>query len=113
MGNSSLTAKALNDQYHDYRAQYIPVELLKMQKFHFQQAQIKLSNNQVAYAWGDLAYILCHIPNHHEALKQIQELAAQLNRQEEMLKFYDKALRVFPNDKIVLALYNKYLPSSP
>ena len=66
------------DKYHDYRDQYLSLDLLKMQQFHMQQAQLKLQKGQMAYAWGDLAYLLCHIPNHHNALQQMQELAFEL-----------------------------------
>lgn len=109
LSNNSLAAKTNNHKYHDYRAEYIAIDLLKMQTFHLQQAKIKLDNNQATHAWGDLAYLLCHIPNHYEALQQMQDLAIQLNKQEEMLKFYDKATSVFPNDAKAHALYGLYL----
>jgi len=100
------------DKYHDYRAQYLSVDLLKMQQFHLQQAQIKLKNGQMAYAWGDLAYLLCHIPNHHEVLQQMQDLALQLNKTDEMLKFFEQAVKIFPNDTTVHTMYSSFLSKS-
>ncbi len=106
--NSSF-ATIHDEKYHDYRAQYLSVDLLKMQQFHLQQAQTKLKQGQVAYAWGDLAYLLCHVPNHHEALQQMQSLALQLKKSEEMTKFFDKAIATFPNDATVHAMYSSFL----
>lgn len=109
LSSGSIAAKINDNKYHDYREKYIAVELLKMQQFHLQQAQIKLDNKLPAHAWGDLAYLLCHIPNHHAVLQQMQSLAVELNKQEEMLKFYDKATKAFPNDPKAHALYGLYL----
>jgi Tfp pilus assembly protein PilF len=108
--NCNTSFATLNDEkYHDYRAQYLSVDLLKMQQFHLQQAQIKLNKGQMAYAWGDLAYLLCHVPNHHEVLQQMQDLSLQLNKTDEMVKFFDKAIEVFPNDATVHAMYSAFL----
>lgn len=104
-----LAAKIPDNKYHDYRAQYIAMDLLKMQQFHLHQAKIKIANNQAIHAWGDLAYLLCHIPNHHDVLQQMQELAIPLNKHGEMLKFYEKAIKIFPTDGIIYALYALYL----
>lgn len=107
--NTSFATINKEDKYHDYRAQYLAIDLLKMQQFHLQQAQIKLKNGQMAYAWGDLAYLLCHVPNHHEALQQMQGLALQLNKTDEMIKFFDNAIEIFPNDANVHAIYSSFL----
>lgn len=97
------------DKYHDYRSQYLSVDLLKMQQFHLQQAQIKLRKGQIDYAWGDLAYLLCHVPNHHEVLQQMQDLALKLNKTDEMTKFFNQAIDIFPNDATVHAIYSSFL----
>lgn len=105
-------ATMYEDKYHDYRAQYLSIDLLKMQQFHLQQAQVKLKKGQMAYAWGDLAYLLCHVPNHHEALQQMQSFALQLNKTDEMIKFFDKAIEIFPNDAVVHSIYSSFLCKS-
>ncbi len=97
------------DKYHDYRSQYIEIDLLKMQEFHLQQAQIKLKKGQVEYAWGDFAYLLCYVPNHHEILQQMQHIAPQLNKTAEMIIFFEKAINIFPNDAIIHAIYSSFL----
>lgn len=97
------------DKYHDYRAQYLAIDLLKMQEFHLQQAQLKLKKGQAEYAWGDFAYLLCHVPNHHEVLQQMQALALQLNKTDEMIKFFDNAIEIFPNDAAVHAIFSAFL----
>lgn len=84
-------------------------ELMKMQDFHLQQAQEKLANKQLAQAWGDFAYLLCQIPNHHEALQQMLVLAPQLDKQEELATFFDRALKAYPQDEALHALYTKFV----
>jgi len=84
-------------------------ELAKMQDFHLHQAEDKLSKNQIAQAWGDFAYLLCHIHNHYIALQRMIELAPQLDKQAELALYFEKALREFPNDQDLLALYQKFL----
>jgi len=84
-------------------------ELMKMQDFHLQQAQEKLANKQLAQAWGDFAYLLCQIPNHHAALTQMLVLAPQLDKQEELATFFDKALKAYPQDEALHALYAEFV----
>jgi Tfp pilus assembly protein PilF len=111
LSNTSFATIHAN-KYHDYRAQYLTIDLLKMQQFHLQQAQSKLNKGQMDYAWGDFSYMLCHVPNHHEALQQMQDIAVQLNKADEMIKFFDKAIEIFPNDATVHAMYSSFLYKS-
>lgn len=91
--------------YHDYRATNQSNDLVQMQNYHLQQAEQKMSRNQPSYAWGDFAYLLCYVPNHHIALKQMLNLASELHKQTEMKKFFENALQAYPEDSIVYALY--------
>ncbi len=85
------------------------MELHQMESFHLQNAQAKLNKQQFSYAWGDLAYLLCQMPNHHAALKYMAQIAPQLNKNAELNKFFIQALKLFPEDEIVLALYGSFL----
>jgi Tfp pilus assembly protein PilF len=101
-----------NKPRYDFRTAPQSAELLNMQNFHLQQAQTKLDNDQAAYAWGDLAYLLCHIPNHHLALEKMSALAAQLNKHADMQRFFEIALTEFPDDAKVQELYAQFKASS-
>lgn len=88
------------------------IELQKMETFHLQNAQDKLSKQQFNYAWGDLAYLLCQIPNHHAALKYMVQIAPLVNKSSELSKFFANALKQYPNDEVVLALYGSFLSNN-
>lgn len=96
-------------KYHDYRASDQNAELQKMQEFHLQQAKTKLHSRQLTHAWGDLAYLLCHVPNHHLALQQMLTLTPQLHKENEMQDFLVTALDLFPEDPVIHVLYGAFL----
>ena len=102
---------SLNVLALDYRERSQSIELMRMQEFHLQQARDKLANKKLAQAWGDLAYLLCKIPNHIVALQDMMEIAPQLQKQQELGLFFDKALTQFPNDQELKELYAKFLLS--
>jgi predicted Zn-dependent protease len=91
-------------KFHDYRTQTQSSELQKMQEFHLQQAKLKINKQEYAYAWGDLAYLLCQVPNHHIALQYMFDIAPKINKQSELQSFIQKAAALFPDDQIVQAL---------
>lgn len=96
-------------KYHDYRSVKQSKELEKMQEFHLQQAKTKIQNNQTTHAWGDLAYLLCHVPNHHVAIAQMLNLSILLHKETEMQEYLEKALRIYPEDDVVHMLYGAFL----
>ncbi len=92
---------ATNNKIYDYRMLTKVPDIEQMQQFHLQQAQKKIQHHQLEHAWGDLVFILCHIPNHHTALQQIATIAPQLNRTAEMRQLFANALKAFPQDIFV------------
>ncbi len=101
----SANLLATPHSYHDYRALNQSNDFIQMQNYHLQQAEQKIARKQPAYAWGDFAYLLCFVPNHHIALKQMLALAPELHKQDEMKKFFENALKAYPEDSVVYALY--------
>lgn len=95
--------------YQDYRALQVNSEIAHLQNFHLRNAQDKISKQQFAYAWGDLAYLLCQVPNHHVALQHMLDLAPKLSKQEELKKYLETATKLFPEDAVLRALYNNFL----
>ena len=110
---STASVLAVNNQYRDYRSNQLSSDELKMQDFHLSNAKSKIQNQQPSYAWGDLSFILCHIPNHHEALKQMSELASQLHKEAELIAYYDRAIALYPQDEALSKLYDKFLNQKP
>lgn len=108
LSSISNIASAKNNMPIDYRTSQQSVDIIDMQNFHLKNAEDKLHKEQLAYAWGDLAYILCQIPNHHVALQHMLEIAPKLNKQAELQKFLANALKHFPKDDVVYALYGTY-----
>lgn len=98
--------------YHDFRDPQPNAEVVKMQDFHLQNAALKLQQQELSYAWGDLAYVLCNIPNHHVALEKMSELATQLHKEKEMKNFFTKAIDLYPEDDVLQQLYKKFLTKS-
>lgn len=96
-------------KYHDYRVTIQNPELEKMQDFHLQQALTKVHNNDLAHAWGDLSYLLCQVPNHHQALQQMLTIAPQLQKQDELHVFLRNAEKLFPDDPILHVLFSVFL----
>jgi hypothetical protein len=90
----------------DFRTLTKPIDVTRMQEYHLQNARLKIRNEQFAYAWGDLAYILCQIPNHHVALQQMFKLAPRLHKEDELRQYVLKAKQLYPDDKKVQAMYN-------
>lgn len=80
-----------------------------MQSFHLSQARTKLDNNKPEHAWGDLAYIVCQVPNHIEALTIMLEIAPELNKQEELGLYLAKAQKLFPKDQAIQLLNSKFV----
>lgn len=107
--SSTSFARIDHGKYHDYRASNQNAELQKMQEFHLQQAKTKLHSRQLTHAWGDLAYLLCHVPNHHLALQQMLTLTPQLHKENEMQDFLNTALDLFPEDPVIHVLYGAFL----
>lgn len=108
---SNIYASITREKYQDYRTQIQNIEIKKMQDFHLQQAKLKIANKQLSYAWGDLAFLLCHIPNHHVAIEHMIKIAPKLNKQTEALNFLRKALTLYPNDTTVQSMYNNFSAS--
>lgn len=82
------------------------------QDFHLHQAADKIKHQQLAYAWGDLAYVVCKQPNHYIALQQMLTLAPQINKNQEMSAYFEKAIQQFPTDAILHALYATFLSNT-
>lgn len=105
----SYSTIAKGNDLLDYRAPKQSPEIIKMQDFHLQNAQKNIENNEFAYAWGDYAYILCHVPNHHVAIQHMLKIAPQIKKENEMQKFFAKAMQLFPEDAELLVLYSSFL----
>lgn len=95
-------------KYHDYR-NTATNEIQKMQDFHLKQARAKINEQDLAHAWGDLAYLLCQVPNHHLALQQMLQIAPQLHKEEQMHEYLDKAIKLYPNDDVVHMFFGAFL----
>lgn len=107
----TLKVSANTQNYQDYRSPQISSETAHMQIFHLKNAQDKINKQQYAYAWGDLAYLLCQVPNHHTALNHMIDLAPRLAKQDELKKYFENALKIFPEDDVLQAMYTKFLES--
>lgn len=107
--SSISMARIDHGNYHDYRDSKQSVELQKMQDFHLQQAKTKAYSKQLEHAWGDLAFLLCQVPNHHEALQHMLTLTPQLHKEAEMRNFLITALQLFPEDPVLHFLYGGFL----
>ncbi|HSX19853.1 MAG TPA: hypothetical protein VLG38_01865 [Gammaproteobacteria bacterium] len=106
---NNAAAHVDHGKYHDFRASKQSIELQKMQDFHLQQAKDKLHKKEFTHAWGDLAYLLCHVPNHHLALQHMLTLTPQLHKEAEMREYLNKAVTLFPEDAVVHMLYGAFL----
>lgn len=102
-------ARISHGNYYDYRTAIQSPELQKMQEFHLRQALNKLHNKDLAHAWGDLAFLLCQVPNHHQALQHMLTLAPQLHKQDELHVFLTNAVDLFPEDPVLHVLYGAFL----
>lgn len=107
----SLHAFAHKNDISDYRASRQNIDITNMENFHLKHAQQKILQQQAAYAWGDFAYILCQIPNHHLVLKEMTQLAVQLNKEAEMRKYFMKAMQMYPDDQEIVSLYDDFVAS--
>lgn len=96
-------------KYHDFRSKKISTELQRMQDFHLGQAKTKIHSKQLKHAWGDLAYLICQVPNHHLALQQMLNLATQLHKEKEMQEYLAKAVQLYPDDAVVQMFYGTFL----
>jgi hypothetical protein len=105
--SSGLLAKT--NQYHDYQAAQSTSDILQMQDFHLHNAEDKILHGQLAYAWGDLAFVLCNVPNHHVALQHMLELAPQLHKEAELVKFFENAKTAYPQDTVLNDMYQEFL----
>ncbi len=83
----------------------------RMQNFHIRQAEEKISKQQFAHAWGDLAYILCCVPNHHLAFKYMALIAPKLKREQELVQYFKLSLENYPQDHILQKLYQDFVAS--
>jgi predicted Zn-dependent protease len=109
----AFSTQALTNQFSYSRITSLSAEELKMQNFHLRNAQNKIQKQQFAYAWGDLAYILCHFPNHHIALQHMIDIAPNLDKDDELLNFFNHALARYPEDEVVQKLFDKFLAQNP
>lgn len=83
----------------------------RMQNFHIRQAEEKIRKQQFAHAWGDLAYILCCVPNHHLAFKYMALIAPKLHREQELVQYFELSLQNYPQDQILQKLYQDFVAS--
>lgn len=95
----------------DYRAPQASSELVKMQDFHLGQANKKIADGDYIHAWGDLAYLVCQLPNNHLALNKMLQISSKVNKNQELEQFISKAIKLYPQDKELLAIYQNFIQS--
>lgn len=86
-----------------------PKALQHMEQFHLRQAEEKIAKQQLAHAWGDLAYIVAYIPNHQLALRYMLVIAPQIDKTAELKQYFERALAKYPEDKDLLDLHAQVL----
>ncbi len=96
-------------KYQDYRNMSKDPDIQKMQDFHLEQAKSKIQDKKNIHAWGDLAYILCQIPNHPIAIQKMLMLTAELQKEQEMQLYFSKAINLYPDDEVLHMLYGVFL----
>lgn len=76
--------------------------------FHLSLAEQYLTAQQYAYAWGDFSYVLARDPKNHKALEQMSQIAAKINKQDEMNLYFEQAIDMYPEDQVVKNLFKNY-----
>lgn len=72
--------------------------LHNVEKYHMKQGIQKMRAGQFQYAFSEFDFILRYFPNHPQALLMMAELADAWKQPQRAEPYFDKALRMFPDD---------------
>lgn len=91
---------------------YVPAPdklLENVEKYHLQQGISKVKKGQFEYAWSEFAFMLHYFPNHPHALRLISDLAIQMEDTARPIKYFERAIKLYPNEAPTYALYGVFL----
>lgn len=91
---------------------YLPAPsniLENVEKYHLSQGIDKFKQGKYEYAWSEFAFMLHYFPNHPKALKLIGELSIQMENPSRAERYYETALRLFPDESETHAVYGIFL----
>lgn len=91
---------------------YVPAPdrlLENVEKYHLQKGISLVKKGQFEYAWSEFAFMLHYFPNHPHALQLISDLALQMEDNTRALKYFERAMKLYPNEAPTYALYGIYL----
>lgn len=83
--------------------------LAKTEKYHLEQAQRKLNDQDFEQAWNELAFVLHYFPNHPKALSLLSDLSFQLQQPLRAKRYFERALSLYPDHAPTYALYGEFL----
>ncbi len=87
-----------------------PSKLLEnVEKYHLNQGIDKVKQGKYEYAWSEFAFILHYFPNHPKALELVGDLSIQMEGTERAERYFETALRLFPNESETHALHGVFL----
>jgi tetratricopeptide (TPR) repeat protein len=102
------SAYAASDAFNYYQAP--PSDLLqKVEKYHLQQGISQAKQGKFEYAWSEYAFMLHYFPNHPRALQLMGELSIQMEQTSRAMKYFERALSLYPDDAVTYGLYGKFL----
>tara|TARA_R110002110_G_scaffold415858_2_gene658576 strand:+ start:10939 stop:11526 length:588 start_codon:yes stop_codon:yes gene_type:complete len=91
---------------------YVPAPdrlLENVEKYHLQQGIDKIKKGQFEYAWSEFAFMLHYFPNHPIALQHISSLAMQVEKNSRAQKYFDRAIKLYPQESATYALYGIFM----
>lgn len=104
---SHLSAEAGEPYNYYYPA---PDRLLEnVEKYHLQQGIDKVKKGEFEYAWSEFAFMLHYFPNHPRALQLISDLSIQMEDSVRTVKYFERALKLYPKEAPTYALYGVFL----
>lgn len=87
-----------------------PDRLLEnVEKYHLSLGHDKARKGQYEYAWSEFAFMLHYFPNHPKALQAIADLSVQLEQPQRANRYFERALRLYPDHSSTYKLYGIYL----
>lgn len=91
---------------------YVPAPdrlLENVEKYHLQQGIDKIKKGQFEYAWSEFAFMLHYFPNHPIALQHISTLSIQIEKNTRAQKYFDRAIKLYPQEAATYALYGIFM----
>lgn len=91
---------------------YVPAPsnlLENVEKYHLSQGIDKVKQGKYEFAWSEFAFMLHYFPNHPRALELIGDLSLQMETPERALRYFETAIRLFPEQAETHALFGVFL----